>query len=96
MDDALDINLEGDAGAVSASWVFWVLKRRFGCVDMGWRDETAWYWVTPNGVAFTVADPAADATSTGARGGGRELGFSRAYARELIARIREMLKRQPQ
>lgn len=92
MDEVLDLKLldarpGGEAGAVSASWVFWVLKRRFGCVDMGWRDETAWLWVTPNGVPFTVADPAAEAN-----GPRHELGFSRACARELIARIRELLK----
>ncbi len=91
MDDIPDSPVDR-VSRVSASWVFWVLRRRFGCIDMGWRDETAWYWVTPNGVEFTVADPSAGLNGANAKGAGHEPGFPRAYARELIGRIREILK----
>lgn len=77
---------------VAAARLFTVLRTRFGCVDMGWRDETSWYWVTPNGVPFEVAEPAPDANGpiplTGSR---RELYFSYDYARELVRRVREIM-----
>jgi hypothetical protein len=79
---------------VSASKLYAVLRGKLGCTDMGWRDRGSWYWITPNGVPFPVTDPAADADCKAvfSANGRRELYFSYVYARELIARVRGILK----
>jgi hypothetical protein len=94
MDSVLDLYPDRGAagGTIAAEGLFAILRTRLGCVDMGWRDETAWVWVTPNGVPFQVAEP----DSTGCAGLGspaRELCFSYEYARELVSRIREIMRR---
>lgn len=89
MDDVLEFQPDLGARTISAAWLYQVLRVRLGCVDMGWRDETEWVWVTPNGFAFRVAVPAADTTDAPER----ELSFPSGYARDLIGRIRDLLKR---
>ena len=79
---------------VSASRLYAVLRGKLGCTDMGWRDRGSWYWITPNGVPFPVADPALapDSKAVVSPSGRRELYFSYAYARELIGRVRGILQ----
>lgn len=79
---------------VSASKLYAVLRGKLGCTEMGWRDRGAWYWITPNGVPFPVADPAidADCKAVVSASGRREVYFSYAYARELIGRVRGILQ----
>jgi len=78
---------------VTAAKLYAALRTQLGCVDMGWRDETSWYWVTPNGVEFCVAPPTNDANyriplEPGSSG---ELCFPYDYARELLAQVRAMI-----
>ncbi len=77
---------------ISAARLYSILRTKLGCVDGGWRDQEAWYWVTPNGIPFPVADPAADpncrpVVGTRAR---PELCYPYDYARELLAKVRDM------
>jgi hypothetical protein len=77
---------------VSASKLYAVLRGKLRCSDMGWRDRGSWYWITPNGVPFPVADPALDPDAKAVVGanGRRELYFSYDYARDLIGRVRSI------
>jgi hypothetical protein len=78
---------------ISAARLYAVLRMKLGCVDMGWRDQESWYWVTPNGVPFRVADPAMDPNCRAVLGtdARRELCFPYQYARELLAKVSEMI-----
>jgi hypothetical protein len=78
---------------VTAAKLYAALRTQLGCVDMGWRDETSWYWVTPNGVEFCVAPPTDDANCRILLepGSGGELCFPYDYARELLAQVRAMI-----
>ncbi len=75
---------------VSASRLYGVLRAKLGCLEMGWRERGAWYWMTPNGVPFPVKDPMDDATCVvvTAGTGKRQHCFPYQYARELLARVR--------
>ena len=74
---------------ISAARLYGVLRRKLGCLEMGWRERGAWYWITPNGVPFPVNDPLADANCvTLAAGGKRQPCFPYHYARELLERVR--------
>ncbi len=78
---------------VSASRLYHVL-RKLGCSDMGWRDRGSWYWITPNGVPFPVADPAADpdCRAVVGRNGRQEMFFAYPYVRALLARVNGILQ----
>jgi hypothetical protein len=79
---------------VSVSKLYAVLRGKLGCTDMGWRDRGSWYWITPNGVPFPVADPALDPDSKAvvSANGRRELYFPYAYVRDLLIRVKGIMR----
>lgn len=82
---------------ISAARLYGVLRGKLGCLEMGWRERGAWYWITPNGVPFPVNDPLADANCvTLTAGSGRQqLCFPYHYARELLERVRAISAMRP-
>lgn len=78
---------------VSAVRLYLILRTKVGCTNAGWRDQESWYWMTPNGVAFSVADPSAGPNCRAVLGAGtrQELCYPYENARQVLARANEMM-----